>query len=256
MTIKNSVRFNYAGIDSEDYGLINVNYDVSLPDELFISERDIEVSQSAGRDDVYFVDVVNLPLVIDLHFAFKYGFGKNHEYLTEVSRWLNQDYYQPLIFSEQPNRIYYCMCDGDTELIHNQAGAGLISLTMRNMDNYARSQFYISDIYESISDVNIYNWGDVELKPIIYIEMLEDMNIFTLLNTNNLTKLEFRELQSGDEIFVDLNHKIVEAENNNTKIYLYDNLKDSSLLFDVGENHITASMGDWRLRFKYQYKFL
>lgn len=42
-----------------------------------------------------------------------------------------QDYYKPFYTVDNPNRIFYCMLEGDSKLVHNGLKQGYITLTMR-----------------------------------------------------------------------------------------------------------------------------
>jgi phage-related protein len=123
------VHFSYAGIKSSDMGLINVKIDGGMFEEAFLPSRKIEEIQIRGRDKRYFQEVTLEPLSFDLTFAFEYGYDERR--IREVARWLFQPYYQPFYTIDNPDRIFYCMVEGDSSLIHNGAKEGYITLTMR-----------------------------------------------------------------------------------------------------------------------------
>ena len=83
--IKDSLTFEYNGIDSSVYKLINVNYNVGLFEEDFLPEQELFAEQIPGRDDLYLLGSKTMPLQIDLTFAFEEGFEEN---IKNVSRWL------------------------------------------------------------------------------------------------------------------------------------------------------------------------
>ncbi len=258
MPIKDSLYFNYDGINSTEHKLINVNFNVGLFDEYFLSEQELYIKQMPGRDAPYYMGNKKHSLQIDLEFAFEEGFGEDNEYIQNVSRWLFQeDYYKPLIFSNAQDKIYYCMYVGDPNLLHNCNKDGLIQISMRNIDPYIRSPFYESDIYTSIESITFDNLGDVELLPIIQLEILQDTD-FTLINNTNETEMKFTGLLNGDVLEVDLRYQMIDATNGENKIYRYDNLITDNLRIDVGENQLSVveHANNWNMKLKYQYMFL
>lgn len=257
LMIHDSLYFNYDGIDSTTYKLINVNYNVTLCEELFLPEQELYTVQIPGRDDSYFMDSKRLPLQINLQFAFDEGFGENNEHIQAVSRWLFQDYYKPLIFSEQEYKIYHCMYVGDPNLLHTCNKEGLIEIVMQNISPYAYSPFYESEIYTSTKNIVFDNAGDVAIQPILILETIENTS-FTLVNESNQTELRLKELLAGDALEIDLEYGMVNATNNGKKICRYDNLTVDNLRMDVGENllSVVEHANDWQIKFKYQYKFL
>ncbi len=256
MPIKDSLYFSYDGVNSNTHKLINVNYNVGLFEEYFLPEQELYIEQIPGRDDPYYLGNKKYPLQIDLEFAFEEGFGEKNEYIQDVSRWLFQDYYQPLIFSNAQDKIYYCMYVGDPNLLHNCIKDGLIQISMRNIDPYARSPFYESDIYASVENIVFDNLGDVELLPIIQLEILQDTD-FTLINNGNGTEMKFAGLLNGDVLEIDLKYEMINATNGGNKVYRYDNLIVDNLKLDVGENQlgVVEHTNNWNMKLKYQYKF-
>ncbi len=257
MTIKNSVSFTYDGVNSDKYKIINVSHDASFPEEIFMAERDVEMIQIAGRYEPYFIKSKSLPLQIDLQFAFKEGFGTDREHIRNVSKWLFKDYYKPLIFSDMPDKIYYCMYEGDMDLLHNCRDEGLIELVMSNIDPYARSQFMETIWFEPEDEIVIDNMGDIAVPPIVYIEAMDDDMDFILYNQTNETRVRFNNLTLGDEIELDLHYGTVEASNGDVDVSRYENLKIDTLKLDIGTNKLWVVQDDgWKVKLKYQFKYL
>jgi phage-related protein len=137
------VHFSYAGIKSSDMGLINVKIDGGMFEEPFLPTRQIEEVSVRGRDKPYFQEVRLEPLSFELSFAFEYGYDEKK--IREVARWLCQPYYQPFYTIDNPDRIFYCMVDGDSRLIHNGLKQGYITLTMRCDSPYSYSPKYTKE---------------------------------------------------------------------------------------------------------------
>lgn len=252
--IKDSLTFEYNGIDSSAYKLINVNYNVGLFEEDFLPEQELFAERIPGRDDPYLLGSKTMPLQIDLEFAFTEGFGEDDKYIRDVSRWLFQEYYKPLIFSNAPDKIYYCIYDGEPNLLHNCNKEGLIQITMRNIDPYARSPLYETEMYESVEEIEIDNSGNIEIFPLIELEVLDNIDILLLTNDTNDTVLRFDNLLAGDELEIDLRYQVVDAFNGNKKVFRYDNMARNTFKLAVGANKlfVTPIDKDWKMKFKYQ----
>lgn len=135
------VHFSYDGIKSSDMGLLNVIIDGGMFEETFLSSREIVETEVNGRDKPYFQKVKKAPLSFELSFAFEDSFDEKR--IREVARWLNTDYYKPFYVTTSPNRIYYCMVEGDSGLIHNGMKQGYITLNMRCDGPYSYTPEYV-----------------------------------------------------------------------------------------------------------------
>jgi predicted phage tail component-like protein len=143
MPIRSSEYFSYAGVLSSDMGIRNVNLDTGMLEEPFMSTREIVEIKIPGRDEPYFQRVEQAPLEFTVSFLFDNGFDEAKTRAT--ARWLKQTYYQPLWFSDNPNRIYYAMVVNDSKLVHNCLSEGYVTLTFRCNSPYAYSPVYTSE---------------------------------------------------------------------------------------------------------------
>lgn len=123
------IHFSYDGVYSYDKGLLNCKVDGGMFDETFLPSREIIETKISGRDKPYFQSVNLEPISFDLVFAFEYYYDE--KLIREVARWLMQPYYKPFYTVDNPNRIFYCMYEGDSRLVHNGLKQGYIKLTMR-----------------------------------------------------------------------------------------------------------------------------
>lgn len=123
------IHFSYDGIKSSDMGLINCKIDGGMFDENFLAGKKIIETKIAGNEKPYFLGVEHDPLEFDLTFAFEYSYDEKR--IREVAKWLNQSYYKPFYTVDNPNRVYYCMMEGDSRLIHDGAKRGYIKLKFR-----------------------------------------------------------------------------------------------------------------------------
>lgn len=143
------VNFSYDGISSVDMGLINVMIDGGMFEEIFLPTREIQEIAIDGRDKRYFQGVSLEPLEFSLTFAFEYGYTPQK--IREVARWLNQSYYKPFYTTDNPNRIFYCMMNGESTLVHNGMKEGYITLSMKCDSPYSYTPEYIRENYSFVS---------------------------------------------------------------------------------------------------------
>ncbi|WP_348537792.1 phage tail protein, partial [Paenibacillus sp. LBL] len=126
--------------------LFNVQLSNDLYSESFISERSIQEVEVRGNDKPYFQGVKRSPLVLKLEFAFEGYYDEQR--IREVARWLDQDYYKPFYTSDNPERIFYCLLNSDSNLLHNGLKQGYITLEMRCDSPFSYSPEYVSKVYE------------------------------------------------------------------------------------------------------------
>jgi phage-related protein len=144
--MKEGIDFYYDGIRSRDMGLFNVKLATDMYNEPFISDREIQEIVIRGNDKPYFQGVKRSPLVFKLEFAFDGSYDEKR--IREVARWLNQDYYKPFYTTDNTERIFYCLPQSSSELIHNGLKRGYITLEMRCDSPFSYSPQYMSRTYD------------------------------------------------------------------------------------------------------------
>lgn len=156
--------FSYDGIISANMGLVNVHLASGMFDEFFLPSREINEITVRGKEKPYFQEVRHSPISFSLVFAFDKGFTESR--LREVARWLMQDYYKPFYFLNNPNRVFYAMVDGDSNLLHNGLKQGYITLNFRCDSPYAYTQQYAKNnlvfgnqMFGKIIDENTFTVG-------------------------------------------------------------------------------------------------
>jgi len=126
---------------------MNVNIDSGMQEEYFAYSRSIIEQETRWRSKPYFSNIKKEPLKLTVSFAFEDTW--NDDLIRQVRRWLTEvDYYKPLIFSNDPEKIYYALCVDDSSLIHNSLKQGYIKLNFRCNDSYAYSPIIVSDEYD------------------------------------------------------------------------------------------------------------
>ncbi len=133
MTIKDNVHFVYDGQSSTDLGIINVSIEEVWVDEPFLATTEINSIKTKGKDKPYFMGVTREPLRLNLTFAFVEGW--NEDLIQEVAMLFHTDYYKPLYFSDNEDRIFYCMYSGDPRILHYKLKQGYIEMELVCNDN-------------------------------------------------------------------------------------------------------------------------
>lgn len=252
--IRESLYFEFAGVRSTRFNIMNVSVSNSLYNEPVMSNRTINEVSIRGREKPYFIDIEKSPLSFQLNFYFEEKWDDKQ--IHEVIKWLNVDYYQPLSFSENLDKVYYCMPVESTELIHNGLKQGYITLTMRCDSPYVYGRQSSTQWYEcknSPITLEIMNMGHKTIYPTIYISKTENGNveITNLSRANNVMKIV--SLTKNEKIMINGENQIIET--NLPSTYRYDNFNDFYLPLYVGNNRIQIS-GNCKVKFHYRFKFV
>ncbi|OXS74299.1 hypothetical protein B1B04_09235 [Lysinibacillus sp. KCTC 33748] len=135
--MKQSIQFMYDGISSEDMGVFIAWSNDGLFEENFLPNRQIIEKKIANREKPYFQRVEHEPLSFSLSFAI--ADWENKDTLRKLARWFFQPHYKPLVFDSNPNRVFYAMFEGDSQLFHNGLNEGYIELNIRCDSPYSYS---------------------------------------------------------------------------------------------------------------------
>lgn len=251
MTIREAVSFNFDGIASEDMGVHIVSTDSGLYEEHFLANRTIIETVTSNRKP-YFQRVDSEPLSFSLS-IFIHDW-RDRDNLRQIQKWLNQDYYKPLTFDSQPERIYYAVLEGSSAIRHNGAKEGYITLSVRCDSNYSYSYLEQYELQGDSSSV-IYNDGDMSVKPKARITYHGTDGNLTITNSENNQTITFNNLQNEEEIFIDFKEETIVSSLQYLNVYRYENHNDEWLEFIEGENEI-AVVGDCTIQLEYQKIYL
>lgn len=247
--------FSYDGRNSIDFDLMNINIGFGkMIENVFLPNRQIQEISIDGNEKPYFHKVKRDPIILKLSFAFRDTF--DNDMLKKVKHWLNQDYYKPLMFSSDPERIYYAMCIDDTTIFDTGFDQGYIDLTMRCDSPYAYTPFYsTNDLDFSINPkgrlYGFYNRGDYDCNPEIWIKKVGDgdVSIYNLTDANR--EFKFTGLKNNEMIYI--NNETEEIVTDVPNTYRYDNFNDNYLRLKYGLNRLMI-FGNCILRFRYQFR--
>jgi phage-related protein len=270
--IRESLYFTFAGRKSSEFGILNVSVSDGLYSETFMASRTINEVKIRGREKPYFFEVNKEPLSFQLSFSFKEGW--DNKLIAEVERWLDVDFYQPLSFSENFDKVYYVMPVESTELLHNGLKQGYITLTMRCDSPYSYGRDHVTPLYTCIDTkggtfatpyqfipddkvdgtfIEIFNYGQKDILPFITIQKDGDGDIIVRNMSRANSVMTFSSLLDGETVSINGENEIIETSLPNT--WRYNNFNDYYLPFFVGKNIIKVE-GNCKIKFQYRYKYI
>lgn len=253
MSYRDDLYFNYAGINSTDMGLENINFETSFVNEPFLGNQAINEITVRGNDVPYFQDVSISPLVITLQFYYSENTTINQK--REIARWLKKTNYQDLYFSNNIDRIFRCIYVGSPTIFYSADEKGYIEIQMRCDSPYTYSQTYISPIYNCSGNTNIFleNNGDLSVFP--EISLLKSGNgDFEIINTtNNNQSFKFTDLSDNEDLYIDNEKEIIVTDK--VSIYRYNDFNNNFLELVYGINNLQV-IGNGDLQFRYRNKTL
>lgn len=241
--IATSLEFRYNGIDSSDMKLLNVTLSSGLAEEPFMANRELHKIIIKGRDNPYFQKVKPSPLTFSLNFAFSEPW--NDSLINEIKSWLAQDYYKPMVFSEDIEivndmevikKMYYCIMVSDSTILHNGLKEGYCKLKFECSSPYAYSPKH-QDVIDCSQNTNsgtsftFNNLGNKVCYPKVTINKIgdgdneQDISIINLSDKNKETRFIVARRASG---LLTFNDGVVDGETvtigNDTYEFDVDNL--------------------------------
>lgn len=249
--VRSDLHFVYNGIHSRDMGVVQVATDEGLLHDRFLATKTIIEERIRGRDKPYLMGVEYESFRFPLRLYFQNGFDS--EVLGEVSRWFEVDYFKPFYFEGNPEKIYFCMIDGETNLIHNGNGEGYIELEMVCDSPYAYTPIYTSNIYEvdGEQEIEFLNYGDMVCKPVLTLEMVGDGAV-SIINLSNAGKgFTIANLVQGEVLEIDCEQEQIESNYS----HRYDDFEGEFLELVTGVNRLKVQ-GNCKLQFKYRFRLL
>jgi len=257
--IKSSLYFIYNNINSQDMGVLNCSVDSGLYEEPFFGTFNILQETIRGRTKPYYfgkqVDQKELNLTLSLPENF------SDEQLREIARWLGTpDFFCPMQFSEDPEKIYFCILNSDSSVFHNGMN-GYIKISMLCDSCYCYSPVYVSPLYDLSSntingqEISITNSGDVDAYSIITIQVINGGS-FSIVNKSNGGEL-IGFTQIGDLETLTINTENESVQSDLPLTYRLDNMSSSSkfILLKRGISRLQV-YGNVKIQFKYEARFL
>lgn len=238
-----------------------------MQEEDLSSQRTIIEHRIRGRTKPYFQELEYEPRTIYINAAFTSPF--NEESISRTCRWLcSPVYYKPLVFSDEPDKIYYALVVEDFKIIHNCLSEGYLDITFRCNDYYSYSPAYYKeyDFSNNISDARITfdNLGDTTIYPEMWIQKIGEGDTesdLSIINSNDsgrefkfLTKkINQMGLVDGENLYINNENRYIETDL--MDIYRYDCFNNNYLRLLPGRNTLLIK-GNFKLKLRWQYKFI
>jgi len=248
----------FNNINSQDMGVLNCSISSGLYEEPFIGTKNIIQETIRGRSQPYFMGVETESKEFDLTLALPENFTT--EQLREIARWLETGFFVPLVFSDDPEKIYYCMLQSDSQ-IHHTGNNGYLTVSMLCNSQYSYSPVYSSSQYDLSSnpttgqEIILTNNGDVDCHLLTTIQVINGGS-FSIVNKSDGGK-SFSMTSIGDLETITINTENESVQSDLPFIYRIDNITSGSKFFTVprGVNHLQI-FGNVKMQIKYEQRFI
>lgn len=254
MPRKQSLFFTYDGRDSRDYGIMQVQKGNGMFEEQFMPSRTIVEETIPGRDEPYYFGTTSTPIEDDI--VLYTDNELTDRQIEEISDFLFAPYYKPLIFSDNPEKIYFAMFVGDARLIHNGAQSGYFTIRFKCNSPHSFSPVYNKSVYigseTEYTDVNVINSGIYDIYPVIEFQKIGNGEI-SIINTTDGGK-ESRLYNLIDTQYIEMDSETKNLESNITHPNVYEgfNLVYPKLVRGINRLKIK---GKSNVNISYYYKY-
>lgn len=249
-----SLHFHFNNISSREMGLVNVNTNSGLFEEIFLPSRTIKTIKVRGNDKSYLQSTEKDNISLPLTFLLPENYTEAD--IRKIARWFNQDYYQPFYFDSFPQRIFYVMYQGDSRISHNGAGQGYFTIELVSNSPYSYSPVYSTNSLTIDNITNGYNLeiendGDESIFPEVWITT-KGHNEVKINNFSNGVKFSLSNLSLSEQIYIDNEKRDIITDLPLT--YRYDNFNKQYLELSRGVNRLQL-IGKFEFEMRYQYVF-
>lgn len=252
--MREAINFTFDGISSEDMGVIIASPTGGLYDEFFLPRRSIVEVKIPKKHIPYHQRMELEPISFSLTIFIEEWDERDN--LRQIARWLFQDFYKPLVFETNPDRIFYAMFHGDSRLKHNGAKQGYIELDVRcnSPFTYSRTQ-EVETLEVRATNINnllsIFNEGDMSIKPRAWITKRVAGGSITITNESNEQLITIDNLLLDEEVFIDFENVEIISSLETSDVYHYDNHNGIWLELIEGDNSLSF-IGDFDIRFEFE----
>lgn len=253
------MHFTFDGIASQDMGVILASPDGGMFEEIFLPDRDIIEKAVVNNNKPYFqrVDLTPLsfPLTIFIHE------WKDRDNLRQLAKWMMKDYYAPLTFESNPDRIYYAIFEGSSALFHNGIKEGYLTLNVRCNSPYTYSHkqlvdtLFVRNATTTSKIFRILNTGDLSTKPKMWIRKKLVNGTVSILNEATEQLLTINNLIKDEEVYFDMENETILTNRENLGVYRYADHNGIWLELAEGENTFVCT-GDFDIEMEYEMVYL
>lgn len=252
--IKESLYFTFDNIPSSNFNILNVSVQSGLFEESFIANRNLIETTVRGKTKPYLSEVRRDPISFQLTFYFEEYW--NDQLIDDICDWLDVDYYRPLAFESNLDRVFYAIPTESLSMVHNGLKQGYVTLTMRCDSPYCYSReiekrfdFRLDD--NLVNNFTLQNLGRLPMQPIVEIVKVGagKVHITNLSKANS--EFIMLDIADGETITIDCEKRYIESSMGLNK---YDNFNQNYLSIPYGINHFQIT-GACALTFKYYYTY-
>lgn len=253
--MRESMQFTYDGVSSEDMGVRIISSGSGLFQETFLPNRTIIETKAAQREKPYFQRVESAPLSFSLSIFIEEWAARDN--LRQIARWLFQDYYKPLFFDSNPERIYYAIVEGDSTLTHNGAREGYINLEFRCDSPYTYSPLqHMRDIQvRGSSSLVVHNDGDLPIKFTVSLTKKLPLGDVSIGLLGKGEKMTIKNLQNNEEILIDSENEELISDLQVLNIFRYEDHNGVWLELPVGVSTFDFT-GNFDAQIEYEMRYL
>lgn len=249
-----SINFSFDGESSVDYGVMIVKPNGGLYNEPFLPTRRIVESSIPFNNTPYFKRVEDAVLSFTLSLYIVDWEKRNN--LIQIAEWLYKPQYKQFHFETNPDRKFYVMFQGNSDLNHNGAKQGYINVNIRLESPYTYSPLYkYNNRISGTKTVQLANEGSLPIRPNIKITKIGNGNI-SIKNNENQQVLTINQLLDGEVVTIDCkNEFLISSYEERLSRYLFDNHNDVWLDWEKGKASFTFE-GQFNLEFSYEWIYL
>ena len=242
-TIKDKLHFSYNGKSTQDFGVWNVTLDGGMFEETLVANQTIREETLVDRRTSIFSGLEKEPISFEIVLAFENGF--TDQLIEDVVEWLyGNEYYSKLEF-ESTNRIYYCMPNGSSSIVHTGQQEGYIALEMKT-----NSPFVFGGMESKVGTTQIVIDRKGKKDPEVIIEMNVKSGTTAKLKMNGYT-VQINKLLVGEKVTIYPNDEDIESDRSNVFHY-NDYIGDLSKLGLMDKTNILLIEGDVEVEYSYQ----
>jgi phage-related protein len=150
------------------------------------------------------------------------------------------------------------MVVNDPRIVHTGLGGGYITLNMRCNSPFIYSPVFMSDTVEiaplGVGEQNIFHDGYGDLYPEISITKIGSGNILIRNVSNGGGEFELRNLDDGEQIYINTEKEIIKSDSESIGVYRYNNAFGEFPFLTYGHNLLEIE-GGCQIQFRYQFKY-
>lgn len=257
--MREAINFTFDGVSSEDMGVIIASPNGGLFNETFLPTRNIIETSVANNYKPYHQRVELSPLSFSLSIFIHEW--RDRQNLRQIAKWLMKDYYVPLTFETNPDRVFYAMVDGDSSLIHNGCKDGYVELNIRCNSPFTYShaqaiestEVRVADVSSHI--ISIFNSGDRTIKPKLWITKRNGNGSVSIENEDTEQIMTIDNLLDGEQVYIDVENDTIVSDLEILNVYRYDDHNNVWLELIEGENTLVCT-GDFDIEIEYEMIYL